>query len=435
MKKILFILFLFVHLLGFGQNNLSVKLVNDRIPFFARGNNTPALLMDNFEDFKRIPPGFSKDSIWLYKVVLDREQYWYYKIVNNHPNVSYYQNQIKSYAIDTTSLIKKNTKSFVGIFVGVKNREKTIIVDSNNNRDFGDEFETKYFFTSNEIIKFHEDYRNVGTFLIDYEDVRGNKIINKNQFLQVTPFQLAYSFKEKLDSLRTIHFKINSCLIGEFEIDYITYSVYLVKNNSLGLDNKIKDFNISIIGKNSIPKSYDWVKYNTSFKVDSIIFNVQSLNPEGDSLRLNYRKSTFSDFGWDVGDYVQQDFLKKYVNFKTTTTKLTFLSFWGSWCGPCIEEIPDLIQFYNSNSETITLINLASEKNQDGVEKAKTIIENKRIPGKHDFSELNASNAIATKLNVQNFPCFIVVDNSGKILAREVGLGSIEKLKVRFNLN
>ena len=43
------------------------------------------------------------------------------------------------------------------------------------------------------------------------------------------------------------------------------------------------------------------------------------------------------------------------------------LTFWGTWCGPCIKEIPDFIELYDKyNKEGLEIVGIAI---QSGVKK------------------------------------------------------------------
>ena len=35
------------------------------------------------------------------------------------------------------------------------------------------------------------------------------------------------------------------------------------------------------------------------------------------------------------------------------------LGFWGSWCGPCRRENPNLVQFYKEHKGEITIVSIA----------------------------------------------------------------------------
>ena len=64
------------------------------------------------------------------------------------------------------------------------------------------------------------------------------------------------------------------------------------------------------------------------------------------------------DFTWNDG--------KKDVSFSQYTRgKVVFLNFWGTWCGPCRREIPDIIQISKDlKDKDFVVVGIALENNQ-----------------------------------------------------------------------
>lgn len=50
--------------------------------------------------------------------------------------------------------------------------------------------------------------------------------------------------------------------------------------------------------------------------------------------------------------------------------KHVLLDFWGSWCGPCRREIPELKKLHSTHRDQITIVTIALEKNGEDGKKA-----------------------------------------------------------------
>jgi thiol-disulfide isomerase/thioredoxin len=111
------------------------------------------------------------------------------------------------------------------------------------------------------------------------------------------------------------------------------------------------------------------------------------------------------------------------------------LNFWGTWCGPCLKEIPSIIELYHKNSDQINLINVGCENTNDGIEKAKKITFEKKMEWLQFYEITGGIDTFSNLLNVYTFPTLIVFDNTGLIIARETDLGNVEIIKEKLKLN
>jgi thiol-disulfide isomerase/thioredoxin len=123
-----------------------------------------------------------------------------------------------------------------------------------------------------------------------------------------------------------------------------------------------------------------------------------------------------------------QDVKNRPFMVKTHTEKYLMLDFWGTWCVPCVAGIPKLKAFQEKHKDKIELISVAYEKD---VEKVKKFISEKQMDWTHKF-ELNDNSVnpthLVSKLRIDCYPTFILLDKSGKILARGCGEQELEKI-------
>ena len=132
-----------------------------------------------------------------------------------------------------------------------------------------------------------------------------------------------------------------------------------------------------------------------------------------------------------------KDFAVEY-NGKTTHLcdyvgrgKYVLVDFWASWCGPCRQQIPDLIGLYQQYKEKgLTVLGIAF---RDKPEETEHAIRDLGIP----YPQIiNAQNIPATLYGIDALPHTILFAPDGTIIARNIyGEELKEKLKEIFNDN
>ncbi|WP_280670529.1 MULTISPECIES: TlpA disulfide reductase family protein [unclassified Dysgonomonas] len=115
--------------------------------------------------------------------------------------------------------------------------------------------------------------------------------------------------------------------------------------------------------------------------------------------------------------------------------KYVFIDFWGSWCGPCIESLPEIKELYDKikGREDVLIIGIALENEKD-IEKLQGIIEqeNVRWPNVwNSYSTVKNLESVHGKLKMETFPTYMLIDKQGKIVYRE---GSSFKTKEAINV-
>ena len=59
-------------------------------------------------------------------------------------------------------------------------------------------------------------------------------------------------------------------------------------------------------------------------------------------------------------DFNLADLDGNILNFSAFKGQVVMLTFWGTWCGPCIKEIPDFIELYDKyNNEGLEIVGIA----------------------------------------------------------------------------
>jgi thiol-disulfide isomerase/thioredoxin len=102
--------------------------------------------------------------------------------------------------------------------------------------------------------------------------------------------------------------------------------------------------------------------------------------------------------------------------------KVTVVSFWASWCAPCIAEAPELSTFAWENRKTVNLIG---------------VVFNDYVSAARDFqtkygslypSLIDSNGVIANSFGVTSPPTTFVIDKKGIIAASLIGPISAKQL-------
>jgi thiol-disulfide isomerase/thioredoxin len=102
---------------------------------------------------------------------------------------------------------------------------------------------------------------------------------------------------------------------------------------------------------------------------------------------------------------------------KSLKGKYVLIDFWGTWCGPCITEMPLVKEYQEKYKDQLAVLGINSG---DSMEKMKDFVEKNG----YDWEQLLAESPdqdLVLMLNVAGFPTKFILGPDGKILNRFVG--------------
>jgi thiol-disulfide isomerase/thioredoxin len=106
------------------------------------------------------------------------------------------------------------------------------------------------------------------------------------------------------------------------------------------------------------------------------------------------------------------------VSLDSLLGKVVLLDFWGTWCGPCVESVPDLRQLHKkySNEPSFVLIGISSDRD-DEVWREFTQKNKMAWPQYRD-----KDGKILRAFRIGSFPTYVILDHEGIIRHRSVGM-------------
>lgn len=113
----------------------------------------------------------------------------------------------------------------------------------------------------------------------------------------------------------------------------------------------------------------------------------------------------------------------------TKTGKVTFINFWGTWCGPCVSELPHLSELAASYSDTLTVIAVHS---LEGHKKMPAYIGANYADSQIVFSWETEGDFVGEYYlqlgGGQGYPYTVVLDEKGVITHTKLGMMSYEEM-------
>lgn len=117
--------------------------------------------------------------------------------------------------------------------------------------------------------------------------------------------------------------------------------------------------------------------------------------------------------------------------FRDVTGKITVVNFWATWCTPCREEIPDFVKLQDEYRDRgVRFVGIAAEK-QD---KVPAFIKEYGINYTilvGDAAAIELSRKLGDKAG--GLPFTVVVDSTGQMVHRELGVVKPAKLRAIFS--
>ena len=124
-----------------------------------------------------------------------------------------------------------------------------------------------------------------------------------------------------------------------------------------------------------------------------------------------------------INDFRLPDINGKLVRFQDFDADLVLIDFWGTWCQPCLQSIPHLVDLQERMGRRLAVIGVACEPeatDQAAIRVSETI---KRLKINYPvlISRNDGSCPLQEALHVQAFPTMILVDREGRVLWRDQG--------------
>ncbi len=114
-------------------------------------------------------------------------------------------------------------------------------------------------------------------------------------------------------------------------------------------------------------------------------------------------------------DFQEKDLDGKPLSVSGLKGKVVLIDFWATWCGPCVQELPNVLAAYEKyHGQGFEVIGISLDSDRD---KLTSFIKEKKMAWPQYFDGKSWQSKLGTKYGVNSIPATYLLDKEGKIIA------------------
>lgn len=200
-------------------------------------------------------------------------------------------------------------------------------------------------------------------------------------------------------------------------------------------ENNDSYFSLNLIQLEYSRPNFDVVKYKEAF--ESFPEHIKTskrgkvVKQKLDELYEKHERTAYLEIGKIAPDFQSQTPDGETVSLNDLKGEVTIIDFWAAWCGPCRRENPNVVKVYEQYHDKgleIIGVSLDGAPNQKDPKKAwLDAIEKDGLKWNHVSSLKYFKDEVALLYNIQSIPATFILDNEGKIVAKNLRGSALEQ--------
>jgi len=106
---------------------------------------------------------------------------------------------------------------------------------------------------------------------------------------------------------------------------------------------------------------------------------------------------------------------------KTLAGKVVLVDFWATWCGPCVAEIPNVLEQYEKyHAKGFEVVGISLDQDRQALEK---FVTDQKVPWPILFEESEGDgwqHPLATYYGISGIPTVILIGRDGNVITLDV---------------
>jgi thiol-disulfide isomerase/thioredoxin len=123
------------------------------------------------------------------------------------------------------------------------------------------------------------------------------------------------------------------------------------------------------------------------------------------------------DYDWSLSTLDSES-----VNLSRSLGKVTIISYWATWCAPCLAEMPYLQELYDNYGDKVDFYFISQEK--------KTTLQNFLDKKNYSIPVYIPIESSPEALEIRSLPTTLLISRSGEIVIRKTGVANWNDEKV-----
>ncbi|MHA7056872.1 TlpA family protein disulfide reductase [Aquimarina sp. M1] len=343
--------------------------------------------------------------------------------------------------IDTLTFKEINIEWYA--LSAIKEDKQIIILDENRNLDFSDD--KKYIINKKIRETLSKDEKLKDSFpliILPYKRYLNGKILDADLRTKILPHKNFFYLSKTNPSTKELTY-LDLLLVsnrrehwlGNFQLDNIKYKT-AISDHWNDFQVVFREQGKPFYSRRNQDEQYEEFKEGDTVQLGTHFIKIDSVGADLEKLYLQKLNITSLPHGYKEGhtlrDYAFTDIEgnTKRISHLLRNKDLLLIDFWGTWCAPCLKLTPDLKQLHKDYPDVAILgVDFDFEK-EPGVE----YIKEKELDWTHMYVERVRNDSllhskIVSKLRVDNYPTFMLIDKDLKIVYRGIGKKGLTRVK------